>query len=326
MAEQATFEMTFTMIDNQLIDVSLQEDHVYESDVTSYPVESGGTMTDNIRPKPVRVTMTGVVSNTPLTSIMQQRRDQEPGNDSDRSESVISEARNTFGALKAIWRLREPVTIRTSLNTYENMAMTSLSIPRSKDTGDALHFTASFEQIQIVTNSRVRVRSSAPICKGKRDAGPLPPGKSTRVFIWRRASPPGSAAIYSTERIFQNLSRTPSERQIQDLSINDRNEPGISDSEYNARNAALTQYSLMYPGGAYLTGPEVTAFELDNDRDNALLSQGRELSQPTPTTEPELMTNEAGTRQYAKSPRAANSALARKFKPTPEDFGSSFIK
>ena len=191
MADNNEFK-DFAMINDYLIDVSVQEDHTYESEVTDYPVESGGSFSDNIRPKPITISMTGIVSDSPLADISRERA---------KNPLYVAsgkESRMAYGVLVAIWREREPVTIRTSLGTYKNMALTSLSIPRSKDTGAALHFTAQFQQIQTVTSKRVRV--AVPACRGKKAKGPLPAStRFIRTVIWRKGSPPGSNDIFFTE-------------------------------------------------------------------------------------------------------------------------------
>ena len=149
-----------------LIDCSLSEDHNFESEVTEFPVESGSNITDNIRPKPVTVKIEGIVTNTPIGYLDTIR--------GPNSQAVALGQALTFGlvstspvdTLYALFQKiredREPVTIRTSLRTFENMALKSLNLPRDASTGDALRFTAEFIQIQIVTNKRPP-RVSTPI-------------------------------------------------------------------------------------------------------------------------------------------------------------------
>jgi len=70
------------------------------------------------------------------------------------AQPAIEAARDVRGrtALAAI----DTVTIRTSLGTFEKMALVSLNVPRDASTGEALHFTAQFQQVQFATNKRVR--------------------------------------------------------------------------------------------------------------------------------------------------------------------------
>ncbi len=53
-------------IDGFLLDCATSETPVFEADVTSHPVEKGSDVTDNMRVKPVRYTVEGIVSDTPI--------------------------------------------------------------------------------------------------------------------------------------------------------------------------------------------------------------------------------------------------------------------
>src|SRR5262249_25238178 len=50
----------------------------------------------------------------------------------------------------------------SSLRRFENMVMTSLSVPRNAQTGAALRFSATFQQVVFVTNNRTTVRVAVP--------------------------------------------------------------------------------------------------------------------------------------------------------------------
>lgn len=154
------------MIDDFLIDVVLSEDHTFESDVTEYPVESGSNITDNVRPRPIVVTMECLVSNTPIGFLASRHPNGEQGGGGEPADDC-------YELLQKIRDKREPVIIRTSLRTFDNMVLKSLSIPRAKDRGDALKFTASFQQIQVVTNKRTR-RIAVPGGGGRNNKGQLP--------------------------------------------------------------------------------------------------------------------------------------------------------
>lgn len=146
------------IIDGYPIDASLSETHTYEADVTSYPVESGATITDNVRPKPITVELECIVSDAPLAVVLQARRQKDLA-DPAFADSPSTEA---LDRMVAIRDEREPVTIETGLKVYQNMIMTSFVTTLDKDTGKALKFTASFVQITIVSNIRARVRVSSP--------------------------------------------------------------------------------------------------------------------------------------------------------------------
>lgn len=156
----------FAMIDSFLIDACISESHEYKSEITKFPVERGGTITDNIRNEPLTVTMECIISNTPIGKLAQQF------SSAGRSDFM-------YQRLLEIRAARKPVTIRTSLKKFNNMALESLSIPRGKGGGDFLRFTAVFVQIDIVDTDR-SIRTADPMGHGstKTTKSPfLQPGK-----------------------------------------------------------------------------------------------------------------------------------------------------
>lgn len=165
-------------IDDYLIDCSLSEQHSFESDVTEYPVESGGNITDNIRPLPITVEMECIVSNTPLGQLVGVR------NMVQSDDGLFSPwpAEEAYQLLLTIREQRKPVTIRTSLQTFENMALKSLSIPRASGRGDELRFTASFVQITAVENKR-SIRVSVPIGNKNKNASKTPTPSKERQYL-----------------------------------------------------------------------------------------------------------------------------------------------
>lgn len=158
------------MIGTYVIDASITESHVYESQVTEFPVEQGSAISDNIRPKPIMVTIEGIVSDTPIGKMIDQRNAEHgdsaflPTTDAAtakaRGDAQSAPSTDALAAMLAIRDARQPVPITTSLANFENMVLINLEVPRDVTTGSALRFTATFQQITIVTNQRVLVRTS----------------------------------------------------------------------------------------------------------------------------------------------------------------------
>lgn len=141
------------------LDASISEQHGFESEVTEHPVEEGADIADHVRARPIVVTIEGVVSDAPIGPVATRRT----------ANALPSD--DALAKLLAIRDAREPVTIQTTLGNkspnevgkvYQNMVLTSLSIPRDSATGFALRFSATFTQIQLVTNERTTVRVSVP--------------------------------------------------------------------------------------------------------------------------------------------------------------------
>lgn len=128
--------------DDLVIDCLISDNHTFDAEVTDFPVESGSTISDNIRNKPLVVTMDCLVTNTPIGQVVNFRN---------KDEDPVDTA---YNAMIKIRNARKPVSIRTSLKTYKNMALQNLSVPRESGRGDELRFTATFKQVEFVVNRR----------------------------------------------------------------------------------------------------------------------------------------------------------------------------
>ena len=149
-------------IDGFELDVSVRELHRRSSKITDFEVEEGSDTSDHIRPLPDTLLVQGVVSDTPIGLAADSRSDN--GLPSDEALAHFEE----------IHENREPVLIETPLKVYQSMALEMLEIPRDKDTGAALRFTAMFKKIRIVTNRRSIVRVAAPRAARRRNRGAKP--------------------------------------------------------------------------------------------------------------------------------------------------------
>lgn len=129
-------------INGFFLDCLLSDSHVFDADVTEFPVESGATITDNIRNKPLVITMECLVSNAPLGQLVQLRDHPDESTDA------------AYDMLQKIRKDRQLVSISTSLRTFDNMALQGLTIPRESGRGDELKFTAIFKQVELVTHKR----------------------------------------------------------------------------------------------------------------------------------------------------------------------------
>lgn len=188
------------LIDGFLIDAEITSDHVFENDVTDHPVEVGADITDNSRARPVLLTLEGVVSDTPLGAAAVERT------------GVTLPSADALARLTGIRNAREPISIATSLQRYDNMLMQRLSITKNADTGRALRFVAEFKQVILATNERVVKRTVKPSVRVKIDRGAkattpvtntppkVPQVDATKAPVRRVATavghaPPGNAQV-----------------------------------------------------------------------------------------------------------------------------------
>lgn len=158
-------------IDALTLDASVNETHDTDVDVTDFPVEQGANISDHRRRKPRTITVEGVVSNTPLPD------DGDPMNTvtsngftwNSRSSADATRASTAYNTLLDLADASRLLTVVTSLQKYENMTITKLSVPRNASIGQALRFTATLREIRVVRNDTVTINAKTTRAKPKVD-------------------------------------------------------------------------------------------------------------------------------------------------------------
>lgn len=181
-------------------DASVREEHIAEVEVTEHPVESGIAVTDHARPKPLEITIEGVITNTPLNrqqtlsttgrgvrqvmTTVRGNQISELLDTSTLSDAVQGQPGRAENAYKKLCDLRDNpqiVVVVTALKTYQNMIMTSLRVPRDAETGDILRFEARFKEVRQVTNATTVVATKQEKAKPKVKKGSKPTDGFTPV-------------------------------------------------------------------------------------------------------------------------------------------------
>ena len=138
------------------LDLILDEDHSKSAQVTENPLQDGRAISDGIFLELQEGSLTGLVTNHSV-KIAEERAKQLELQD---SETLMAEAKNyqlenrarqAWVDLKAVMDAKQPVTIVTSLEVYDNVAITNISTERNGDSGDALEIKVSFRQILTVS-------------------------------------------------------------------------------------------------------------------------------------------------------------------------------
>lgn len=138
------------------LDLILNEDHSKSAQVTENPLQDGRAISDGIFLELQDGSLTGLVTNHSV-KIAEERAKQLELQD---SETLMAEAENyqlenrakqAWVDLKAVMDAKQPVTIVTSLEVYDNVAITNISTERNGDSGDALEIKVSFRQILTVS-------------------------------------------------------------------------------------------------------------------------------------------------------------------------------
>lgn len=128
-----------------VLDATITESHGFSAEVTDYPVEKGSNISENRNILPRVLTIDGVISSAP-TSLVQISGPNAPLSVPDG-----------FRSLEDLFDSDDLISVVTKLKTYESMLITSLTVPRSSEQGEAVFFSMELRQIRFVNTQRVDV-------------------------------------------------------------------------------------------------------------------------------------------------------------------------
>lgn len=165
------------------VDAVMDENLNMPSRVSSFPVEEGSKISDNIVNDNEVVTIRAIVSDYPL--------------DGPRINAV-SEA---FRKIDALRSARQLVTLVTGLRVWESMAITNVSIPRNVNSDNVLDFAATFEHVFIVATQVVTLPPEVLRPGKARDQG------STRAQGGKQVTQPvkNESALHAVKDKFSNF-------------------------------------------------------------------------------------------------------------------------
>ena len=138
------------------LDLILDEDHSKSAQVTENPLQDGRAISDGIFLELQEGSLTGLVTNHSVKRA-EERAKQLELQDSDtlmaeaKNYQLENRAKQAWVDLKAVMDAKQPVTIVTSLEVYDDVAITNISTERNGDSGDALEIKVSFRQILTVS-------------------------------------------------------------------------------------------------------------------------------------------------------------------------------
>lgn len=128
-----------------VFDAVFEETHESELEVTDNPVETGVVVSDHAYMKPLRLTLSAGVSDTPLYV---------PADDPFQSDAGRS--KRAYEVLTELQARAEPFDVQTGLKLYKNMVCCSVRTSQDKDTSGALVFTAEIREVIIVYTQVVK--------------------------------------------------------------------------------------------------------------------------------------------------------------------------
>ena len=140
------FKKTRAVVGLVQFDASLSESHLSEADITDHPVEEGANIADHIRNRPDSIEINGVVTNTPIAYLAsltaKSPLTSDLGSVDDRVETAYQE-------LLRIKNAGELVEVITSLRTYKNMVLKSVSVVRDQANGNILNTSVALREMLI---------------------------------------------------------------------------------------------------------------------------------------------------------------------------------
>ncbi len=171
-----------------MLDAAVNEQHVTTAQVTEHQVENGPDVADHIRPMPQKVTIEGVISNTPINNPTTQM------GGAKGSSQKITANRVNYTAFKFdsdFDRVKDANTalvdaveagalfvVTTTLATYQNMAAVNYAVQRNVDNGNTLRFTIDFQELRIVETQTVAALPSSQKPKARGHQAPKPAEKT----------------------------------------------------------------------------------------------------------------------------------------------------
>lgn len=141
------------------IDLILSESHALSSVVTSHPVEDGSVITDHIQKNLRMGSLQARISNHSRKAAQVNTESTEIQDviDANTTAMKANRAMAAWELLQAIHDRSELVTIVTVLQKYTDVAITDINVDRDSETGEALDFTISFQQVKRVALKEVTV-------------------------------------------------------------------------------------------------------------------------------------------------------------------------
>lgn len=181
-------------LDTFTIDCTLTEALDLEADISEFEVESGSNISDNRRTKPIEISISGIVSDTPIqeTSLIAEAVRLAAGplniaidafNALTNTSVAASISSQAFYKLQSLFEFGSLgsdnglFSVVTSFRVYDNMTIKSLRFTRDAKTGKALVFTCSLREIRSVTTATTFI-FSPPMLQSPVNAGTKSPGVS----------------------------------------------------------------------------------------------------------------------------------------------------
>lgn len=172
-------------------DASLSEIHELEAELTEHPIEFGSPIADHYKVLPQKITINGIVSDSPLPA-------DHLGGLISSAQGVVATVNRVTGfsrvdeaydSLRKKMNNASLVNVVTTLRTYEDMAITSLSVERDAPNGNILNSTISLREVKrvlvVLASERRDAVKDANVNKGATAKTPATTGEVNEAGLFR---------------------------------------------------------------------------------------------------------------------------------------------
>lgn len=115
-----------------------------EMEIPDYPVEEGFSVQDTMIQKPKTLSLTVIVTNTPITF---------------RSHASPGRVQQVASRFQELYAKRELITVTSSKGVFKNMGITSLSLPYDVSTKTSLEIPITLKEVLTTSSKTVTIPS-----------------------------------------------------------------------------------------------------------------------------------------------------------------------
>lgn len=146
---------TFDFLDTLEMDLTSSEDYTTAAEWTQHPVEDGADITDNASLQLDKVTLSGIITQTPIVG-------------GDASVDRLAQADEI---LQRLVKRRQPLQVITGLRVLDGYVATNLTVSRSQTTGQTFNLTIDLQELRTVEAQFTEVPPAPVRADKKAEAG-----------------------------------------------------------------------------------------------------------------------------------------------------------
>lgn len=125
-------------------DALIHHELAMEAEIPDYPVEEGYSVQDTMILKPRTLSLTVVVTNTPITF---------------RSHASPGRVQEVAARFQELYQSRQLITVTSAKGSFQNMGITSLSLPYDVSTKTSLEIPITLKEVLTTTAQTVTIPS-----------------------------------------------------------------------------------------------------------------------------------------------------------------------